>query len=515
MKVLTTDIALHVIKELIARGVHEFCLCPGARNSLFVTLLEANEALKTYTFYEERSAAFFALGLARQTKKGVAVITTSGTAAGELLPAVMEAHYLGVPLVLVTADRPRRYRGTGAPQTAEQVDLYKSYVSYSQDVAGEETCDLSNWLGKSPLHLNVCLEDPRSKASVITFEEPEVNTLDEFLSSVSCPLVVVSALDTEDRESVIIFLIKLNCPVILEGISGLRDEPRLSALQIKQTDYLLNTSKCHGYLIDGVLRIGGIPTLSLWRNLEVMHSEIKVFSISPLPFKGLNFGSLIQCDISKFFKSYRLPIRFESPKNWLEADIKWYSRLVTLYEEIPTASPSIMHRLSKLIPANAHVYLGNSLPIREWDLAATYENKNFQVKASRGLNGIDGQMSTFFGLSTKDRPNFAILGDLTTLYDMAAPWILPQIPEITATVIVINNGGGKIFTRMFTSEIFQNNHDLNFKPLADMWGMEYEKWEFGLSGFDACKDTKKNRLIEIIPDNKATGQFWDRLDLTR
>lgn len=530
MKSSTVNIALHVLQELSKVGVQEFCVCPSSRNSAFVSILDNQDLTNPYYFFEERSAAFFALGRARQTKKGVAIITTSGTAAGELLPAVMEAYYSGVPLVLVTADRPRRYRGTGAPQAAEQVGLFGIYASHAEDLEGFELCDLSKWDRQSPLHLNVCLEDPnreiQESVSLKTLAwDPK--PLDTFLSSVINPFVIVSQLDVDSQESVVDFLVKLNCPVFLEGTSGLREHAKLQLLQVRQIDNLMQTSERCGYKIDGVLRIGGVPTFNFWRDLEGMQPQMKVCSISRVPFKGLTYGSLIETNIKTFLEGYELHNLFQSEKyeDWLTVDVKFSNKLEQLFVQEPKASQSLIHALSKLVPKKSHVYLGNSLPIREWDLAATFADKQLHITASRGLNGIDGQISTFLGLCTKDRDNFAILGDLTTLYDMAAPWILPQIPDISATIFVINNGGGKIFSRMFASDVFQNNHELSFRPLAEMWDMEYERWEFSAGSLgvhdaegekqneDEVKDKKirKFKLIEVVPDNEASLRFSDEL----
>lgn len=514
MKSLKVDLAFHVLEELTKIGIQEFCVCPAARNSAFVTILDNQDSLKPFYFYEERSAAFFALGRARKTKRGVAIITTSGTAVGELLPAVMEAHYTGVPLVLVTADRPRRYRGTGAPQAAEQVGIFGPYVSYAQDLEADEVCCLSPWDQQSPLHLNVCLEDPNLKKQHAFLPEKqgtEGQSLDQFLSSISHPFVVVSTLDVYFQESVLQFLLKLNCPVYLEGVSGLRENPKLQHLRIFQTDKLLQTAEKAGYKIDGVLRIGGVPTFRLWRDLESPELDIKVCSISRVPFKGSTCGSLITGNINDLLGSYSLPCAFYTKQYemWLATDRNYRDRLKELIAKEPSASQSIMHALSCLIPEKSQVYIGNSLPIREWDLAATAKNKQLQVNASRGVNGIDGQLSTFYGLCQEDGYNFAILGDLTTLYDMPAPWVLPQL-NIQSTIFVINNGGGKIFSRMFASDVFQNIHDLNFKPLADMWGLGYEKWVHGV-GELTLNEGHKNKLIEIIPDNTASDRFHEEL----
>ena len=148
-----------ILQEASQMGISEFCICPGGRNAPFVPILSELEQ-RCYYWFEERSAAFFALGRARITEKPVGVIVTSGTAAAELLPACMEAYYSGVPLLLITADRPRRFRESGAPQSAEQVGLFGKYATASWDLALDEPCDLSGWNRASPAHLNVCFEEP-------------------------------------------------------------------------------------------------------------------------------------------------------------------------------------------------------------------------------------------------------------------------------------------------------------------------------------------------------------------
>jgi len=144
-------------------GVAEFCVCGGSRNAplLFVvggsSLVERNASTNdqrrttnAFSFVDERSAAFFALGRAKLTERPVAVITTSGTAAAELLPAAVEAHYSGVPLILITADRPARYRGTGAPQAIEQEAIFGVYASR----------DAASWSRIGPLHINIEFDEP-------------------------------------------------------------------------------------------------------------------------------------------------------------------------------------------------------------------------------------------------------------------------------------------------------------------------------------------------------------------
>ena len=138
-------------RALIARletlGVRDFVVCGGSRNS---PIIAAVADKKTYSFVDERSAAFFALGRIKRDAAPVAVITTSGTAVAELLPATIEAFYSGLPLILLTADRPARYRGTGAPQTIDQIGIFSGYAAN----------DLATWNREMPLHINVEFDEP-------------------------------------------------------------------------------------------------------------------------------------------------------------------------------------------------------------------------------------------------------------------------------------------------------------------------------------------------------------------
>ena len=167
-------LAKNVIDQLLNAGVKEFCLCPGARNSPFVFLFDENPHLKIYTFFDERSAAFFALGRIAATRLPVAVFTTSGTAVAELLPAAVEATYSSLPLILVTADRPKRYRGSGAPQSIQQVGLFSYYIEASFDLDEENTHISMNGLSwKKPTHINVCFAEPLIDGPIPQIQIPE------------------------------------------------------------------------------------------------------------------------------------------------------------------------------------------------------------------------------------------------------------------------------------------------------------------------------------------------------
>lgn len=520
-------LALDVLRKLVEAGVTEFLVCPGARNSPLIDLMIQLPAIKRLHFFEERSAAFFALGRIKSSDRPVAVVTTSGTAAGELLPATMEAYYSALPLVLLTADRPRRFRGSGAPQTAEQVGIFGIYAEKCLDLASGENFDLMNWSRAKPLHLNVCFEEPLidtsaenavqdfasklSSGAFSTFKGAKVaedirsSELEEFLKKTRRPLVLVGALHRSDRDEVRRFLSAYGAPTYFEAHSGLREDHALTCVRVNSVDGILERARKNGYEIDGVLRIGGVPTLRLWRDLEILGGKIPVCSISREPFSGLSWAKVTTASPARVLQGITPPAPMGS-SDFLAADHAFQEKLRALFHQEPLSEPSLFHSLSRAIPVGARVFIGNSLPIREWDLAATYSAREFEVSASRGLNGIDGQVSTFYGFSEADKENWAIIGDLTALYDLPGPWALSQISEeIKTSLVVVNNRGGKIFSRMFGPKEFQNPHNLDFAAWARLWKLPYEQWQ---SIPDSGIETRSHRIIELVPDDAATQRFW-------
>lgn len=524
-----------VIAELLRIGTRDFILCAGSRNGALLAEILSNCEVTTYNFFEERSAAFFALGLARQCGRPVAVVTTSGTAVAELLPATVEAHYSGVPLVLITADRPREYRGTGAPQAIEQVGIFSDYVEACVDWEGEVE-NLDFWSQRRPLQLNVCLEEIRTAAEpwgrateaatadqdgvpkiTATRSSPASPTatraferLKTFLGQVRRPLVIVGGIERSQRAVVEVFLKRSGLAVYAEATSGLRESSALSAQILKSGERFLSTQD-----FDGVLRIGSVPQLRFWRDLE--GKKIPVLSLDEKSFSGLARDS--ECFAIEFPDLERW--KLEGSGNFadvLRADGAYYQQKLELLSRYPESEPGLFHRLSRHIPEQSLVFLGNSLPVREWDLAAHYKSKALEIFASRGANGIDGQLSTFLGL-TESSPGltqaWGIFGDLTTLYDLSAPWVLPQLSEnVQRNIVVINNGGGRIFSRVasvrknFSEEtrrkVIENEHDIKFESWARMWNLGYERW----SHIPHLGVAASPSVIEICPQLEQSEDFW-------
>ncbi len=176
-----------------------------------------------------------------------------------------------------------------------------------------------------------------------------------------------------------------------------------------------------------------------------------------------------------------------------------------LVAALPASEPALVRRLSEAIPPGSSVYLGNSLPIREWNRFATFADRGFVIGESRGANGIDGQVSSFLGWARPGVENWAVLGDLTALYDLSALWALRHLDDLRLRIVVINNGGGRIFQRMFQNPRFQNRHATTFGAWAEMWGAEhYEQLPAGSVGRAA--------VVELVPSEEETDAFWAGLD---
>jgi 2-succinyl-5-enolpyruvyl-6-hydroxy-3-cyclohexene-1-carboxylate synthase len=303
------------------------------------------------------------------------------------------------------------------------------------------------------------------------------------------PIVIIGGLRASERDQVRDFVLRLNAPAYAEPLSGLREDPALQSI------LLWNERMLSRGPFDSVIRIGNVPTLRFWRDLDETQRDIRIINYSALPFAGLSRGEMHSIDA--------LPER--PPRGCDEAffarDRQMAGELARILDAEPRSEPAMFRKLSREIPRGARIYLGNSLPIREWDLAATREPRDFVIEANRGANGIDGQLSTFFGWCAPDAENWCLVGDLTALYDFNAPWVVPQL-DVRFRIVIINNGGGRVFDRVASlrrmdpnvrERLVESAHALRFDRWAEMWGIS-------------------DRCTELLPDRAATQRVWERYD---
>lgn len=515
-----------LVKACVAAGVEEFVVCAGARNlPLVVALSQPQEReIQIYSHFEERAAGFFALGRTMSTGRPCAVVTTSGTAVAELLPAVIEAHYQGRPLLLITADRPQSFRGSGAPQAIEQVGIFDGYVSGVQDLqAGERMNLFENWNLATPWHLNVCIEESELKFNEGTSQAASKVTLGDTLQPkpkldmrpvLECIndgwrglVVMLGGLEPQDREEVFHFLKDLNVPVLADATSGLREA--LGKQIVVDGDRILAEEKpAH------ILRIGEVPIGRFWRDLE-SHTKINVVSISRTGFSGLARKShCITGDITRCLQALGEVAKVGDTQDWLKHSQRRRGGISELLDRFPESEPGMIRQLSVCATIGSSLYLGNSLPVREWGDFAQRDVPYEYVRANRGANGIDGQISTWLGSTVDEEDAWAVIGDLTAMYDLSAPALLSQVEQQGRVLVVINNRGGRIFNRLPAVRALPkkiehqitNNHSFQLRSWADMWGMDYLRINSN-QDFD-INPGEKTLLVEIMPDAEQTDAFW-------
>jgi 2-succinyl-5-enolpyruvyl-6-hydroxy-3-cyclohexene-1-carboxylate synthase len=516
--VTTWDSACSTIDTCLLHGIREFVICAGARNAALVEVLARAEAAgiaRIWRHFEERSAGFFALGRTMATGEPCAVVTTSGTAVAELLPAVVEAYYQGRPLLALTADRPERFRGTGAPQAITQPGIFGEHAGSG---------DLSAWTQRAPWHWNVELEEefqPAEWTPPADSPPPAIRPPNFSVAELSRWLredlfrglvVMVGDLEPEDQEPVFHFCIDLCAPVAVEATSGLREA--LGELCLPDPDHMLRE-----HPPGKILRIGGIPSGRFWRDLEDL-PETEIWNITRTGFPGLARPChTITSPVARAIKGLGAVEKAGDALDYFRRTSRRAGEIEDLLEAYPDSEPGLLRVLSAYASTGAALYLGNSLPIREWNLFAQRAKPVTDVRANRGANGIDGQLSTWLGWTADLEDAWCLVGDLTALYDLAAPAWLGQIERKGRVLVVINNGGGQIFSRLprldsmadRARELMLNPHEVRLDGWAAMWSMNYLRIQSD-DGFDALEPGEVPVVVEIIPDPAETASFWKAWD---
>tara|TARA_B100000749_G_scaffold280223_1_gene275308 strand:- start:15745 stop:17322 length:1578 start_codon:yes stop_codon:yes gene_type:complete len=510
-----------LIEQMALQGVKEWVVCPGSRNATFIKSLARCQSLDIHYHFEERSAGYFAIGRILQSDRPVAVVTTSGTAVANLFPAVIEAHHQELPLVVVSADRPESYRGSGAPQSMNQIQIFGEYAGETIEW-GEAVQDLKLNL-RHPNHVNVCFAEP------LVDGEPEVSQIgpvkDFHLSQQvddsaraekdlghlgSKPLIILSAVLPKYREALMELLRETQLPIYIECGSQLKPLEAEWGHALQSGEFALRHLYEVGFF-DSIVRIGGVPTVRFWRDLEDL--QLPVVHFSSTQFKGLSYETAL----------YSLPTIFEAGptyalKTWKHPDAELIKKQdCALYElkqkainDKPNSELALLQNWLRLLSGSKNqVYVGNSLPIRELDLLDWNRvSVDTSIFTQRGMNGIDGSVSLGAGLAVPSKNTWCVLGDLTTLYDLSGFWSIKQRPELPLNYVVINNGGGKIFSRIYDDPNFENRHGLMFESLAQMWGLTYCLVR-SLEDFKNLSGTQN--LIEICPDNRQSKELWQTL----
>jgi 2-succinyl-5-enolpyruvyl-6-hydroxy-3-cyclohexene-1-carboxylate synthase len=509
-------LAAVLVDELARCGVTEACLAPGSRSAPLALALHADPRIRLHVRIDERSASFLAVGLARASGRPAIVASTSGTAAANFHPAVIEADHARVPLIVMTADRPPELRDTGANQTIDQTKLFGDAVRWWSEVHTElhpgagafwRSVASHAWqraygAPRGPVHLNVSLREPlvgdggapemeiegrpdgRPWQIVTSGPVPAPDTIVEEMaariSRTERGLIVAGDVQV-DPGPVASLARAAGWPVLAEPISDLRSFD----MSISTYDGLLRSSWGSAHRPDLVIRIGkSVTSKALLKLLDSSVEQVLVDTEAAWLDPTRSIGEIVRADPGLFAGQLvkALDARTESdwPTVWLEAE----GRARRTIDEIldrghEPSEPRIARDLADLLPGGATLVAASSMPVRDLD-SFMRVRPGLRVTGNRGASGIDGFVSTAIGVALGSAgPVAALAGDLSMLHDAGGLATLGG-PRPDLSFVVLNNDGGGIFSflphaqRTDTFEqLFGTPHGLDMSRLASLYECEY------------------------------------------
>lgn len=544
--------------SLVHLGVKNAVISPGSRSTPLAYACMKQKNLTVYRQIDERSAAYFALGLAKASGEPVMLLCTSGTAAANYFPAIVEAYYARVPLIVVTADRPHELRDVGAPQAINQINLFGSHVKWSVDMPMPELENRLDFLGrhlhrsvataktepKGPVHINVPFREPlridfeqnyksRGEITYLGAELSLTAEMKKFLQEkLAKPkgLLIIGEMTAEIPKDFWLFIQKLQWPVLADPLSNIRAniDPSCEELIVDSYDALLKNSAFKDAVVpDVVLRVGPQPVskpLSLYLTAIKPETYI-VIDESPMLRDA---QSVVTHHLQASTKElWQLPIE-EQKEN--EYRIQWtqassiYWQVVERHCEDEKDEGVLAKLFFNEIDA-CDIVVGSSMPIRDVDTFFKATERDVRIYANRGANGIDGVVSTAFGVQAAGkRPGYLYIGDLSFLHDMNG-LIASKMQETDLTIVVMNNDGGGIFSYLPQSqeerhfeELFGTPTGLTFNDAAKMYDAEYAAVETKDQLIKALRSKKQKsvKIIEVFTDRQENvlvhRKLWERLD---
>ncbi|MFZ0492437.1 MAG: 2-succinyl-5-enolpyruvyl-6-hydroxy-3-cyclohexene-1-carboxylic-acid synthase [Acidimicrobiia bacterium] len=485
------------VDALVRLGLRHACVTPGSRSTPLALAFAEHPDVTDWVHHDERSSAFFALGIAKVTRTPAAIITTSGTATAELLPAAVEARYAAVPLLLLTADRPPELRGIGAPQTIDQVNLFVNAARMSVDVVpadmptGEiEALAVTAWneavrRPRRPVHINMGFREPfvpatldRPTASVTptrgadpVIDEDELRGMQLLLGGKRV-LIVAGPIDEPGFPDHVLELAKTaGWPIVADPLSQLRS--RASDLVLGAGDALFAAGRLPA-MPEAIVRLGATVTSKAITTWLADHQNIPQIVVDEDGRDASRSAAkVLLADPIAFVRSLHVE---PAPDGWTDlwTDADRRARAALLGAPFPS-EPAVVEILAEHLLAESVLYVASSMPIRNVDRYLS--RVDARVLSNRGANGIDGLISSALGVAATGRRTFALAGDLSSLHDVGSLATAGRL-DLPITIIVVNNDGGGIFSFLPQSalprhfeRVFGTPHGLSFVPIADAFGL--------------------------------------------
>ncbi|PSL50518.1 2-succinyl-5-enolpyruvyl-6-hydroxy-3-cyclohexene-1-carboxylate synthase [Salsuginibacillus halophilus] len=545
----------YMIDELYQQGVREVVISPGSRSTPLSLLAREHPGINVHVHFDERAAAFVALGISKATQTPAALICTSGTAAANYYPAVIEAKQSRVPLIVLTSDRPNELRDNGAPQTIDQLKMFGDAVKYFHELdvpdptermlayarsQAARACQEAATSTPGPVHLNVPLREPllpetslpnlwgASKIHLQQFSVrgralADVTALEHVLTRAKRPIIVCGELDDRADEAAVLRLAESwQVPVFADVLSNLRGQSKTAGV-ISTFDTLLKSSEVTEKLTpDVIIRFGTMPvakSYAAWLSRTPWSTHIVVdpdggyrepagVETILLPVQPHHFVQQV---------SDRL---YQLEADWLEAWQKVHESVLQTFME-PLAGGGLTEAgAASALNSVKHglIFTSNSMPVRDLNTFYHPEETKTRIMANRGANGIDGVISTALGAAAAGYEVTLLIGDLAFLHDYTTLFFAKKA-GLSLRVVVINNDGGGIFSFLPQREgtpHFEEVFSTSFQPpvaeLAAASGASFKRVA-ALHEFTSLlsEPLQGIEIIEIVTDREENRVWHEKV----
>lgn len=526
-----------LVDEFYQLGVRHAVFSPGSRSTTMAMLFKEHEGFETYMNIDERSASFMALGIAKAHKEPTVLVCTSGSAVAHYLPAVLEAQYTGVPLIVLSADRPHTLLHVGAPQTVDQHKIFGTAVNYFEELAVPQESHYYTYprqvarkaymkamdTKKGPVHINVPLFEPlvpelsrnhfeagRSSFKVVKPNYSSVfgcdnrnnlthinNAIDiahgndgtkeinDLLKRYERILILAGPqIDIDEAETIRSFGEALQAPILADPLSNVRG-CSTSKVVISTYDALLaGQALWHELKPDCVIQFGQIVVskrvqqmIASWTDVEYIEVNPTMDSMNPTGKTTIH----MQASIDVFTHLYGKNNNSDTYLNiWRRLEQAGKKQLSLAIDEPHCFEGRTIRELQKKIPEDGQIFVANSMTIRDFDYFWFSGESKAVLYGNRGVNGIDGTISTALGLAVNGRPTYLVTGDLSLFHDLNG-LAVAKTHNLNLTIILHNNDGGGIFeylpqkgTKHF-DYLFSTSQGLDYSGAAKLYGCGYTK----------------------------------------
>ncbi|MTH54405.1 2-succinyl-5-enolpyruvyl-6-hydroxy-3-cyclohexene-1-carboxylic-acid synthase [Bacillus mangrovi] len=543
------------VNEMALQGLTDAVISPGSRSTPLAILLAEHPSVQTHLQIDERSAAFYALGMAKKLRRPIVLLCTSGTAAANYFPAVIEASLSNVPLVVLTADRPHELRDVGAPQAINQNEMYGSYVKWFADAAVPEDTPFMRRYARTlasrsygeaaavpmgPVHLNFPLREPlipdlslpslwgrqekqTYKGQAAAVADPhEAEKLAGIIRSSERGLLVCGELhDPEFKEAVMELSKASGFPILADPLSNLRTGSGSKEEIIEHYDSILKNEELRDHLRpDLVIRFGAVPVSKplfvMLRDEEEIYQVIvdqngkwRDPALAAAEIFPVNEAQLCR----QLAESIRSSKNADFAEEWKLANRIFRDRVADIEEGADLFEGKVFMELSHLMPEDSQMFVGNSMPIRDADTYFGTTEKQVSIYANRGANGIDGVVSSSLGIAAASKqPTVLVIGDLSMYHDLNG-LLGAKLNGVSMTIVLLNNDGGGIFSFLPQSAeekhfeyLFGTPAGLDYRKAAELYQTSYfkaESWESFRKCFTEYAGSEGVQIIEV-PTNRHT-----------